>query len=247
MNKITLYRVVVILLVASLAAACNQPTPSPESIKINILQLQTTEISLNQLETAFSNNALTPPLYNQPSGTRLYAVVIPFDIMTLPSDASYNAVVVHLMSLKDDGTGSYSPNNDVKVITAIPLSIDRTADKDTTTNLAVGFSAVISALTGNVTVNQSTSESYQRLYRTVTAHLTPANEIIWEFSPFIDEPVLPGTYYVVAIVQCPDGTSGNLIEVDGSCSYAISQAAGLSKVDNSCGIGTTQKINLPDK
>lgn len=246
MKSIALLPVIVLLFLSSLLAACDTPGPSSGSIKVNVLQLQAHDVSLDELASAFSAGDLVPPFYEQPAGTHLYAVVIPFDIMTLPDGVSFNSLNVVMNVLKEDGTGAFSLNEDIRVVARIPSSVDRTADKESSLKVAAGISAALSILTGNVTVEQSNSESYQRFYRTVSSHLTPDNAVVWEFVPFQDEPLLPGTYYVVAVIEVPDGTTGNLVYVLAGCSFAVSQMFGLFEESDLCTAGTNQRLELPE-
>ena len=243
MNRLALLPHVLLFFLASLLIGCDTPTTSGNN-KVDVLQLWDREISLAELQAAFSDNALTPPLYEQRAGTRLYAVTIPFDIRSLPEEAAYDIVTVMVNVVKDVGTSSYPENEDARVVTAVPLSVDRTVDRETSTKVAAGFEAAVWILTGNVSVERSDSESYQRLYRTVSAHMTPSNEILWEFRPFQDEPILPGTYFVVAVIEVRDGTTGNLVLASAGCSVSLSQNLGLSEEVQPCLAGATQRIEL---
>jgi hypothetical protein len=122
----------------------------------------------------------------------MYEVVIPFDIMDLPSGAAYNSVNGLIRSLKDGGSGGYSINNDVNILTAIPLTVDRSTDEQTDEKGALIFAAAYSILTATISGEKADTESFKRLYQTVDAQLTPDNEITWHFTRFKNEPVLPG-------------------------------------------------------
>ncbi|HVM70424.1 MAG TPA: hypothetical protein VMT91_01590 [Anaerolineales bacterium] len=241
MHKSSLRIVLVVALTLGLWTACSPALP--EDIHVDILPLSDKETSLNELQAAFAGNALTPPLYQQSPGTKLYGAVIPFDVRRLPDGVNYNIVTVMVNIVKDDGTGGYAENQDVKVVTVIPFDVEHITDKTQASKTAASITGTLQMLTGTIGVEQSTSETYQKIYRSVTAHFTPQNEISWEFTPFLDEPVEPGTYYVVAVLEVPVGSTGNVLIVSGGCSYGSSSV--VSGTSTACSAGEQQKFSLP--
>jgi hypothetical protein len=244
MSKLTLRTALVTLFLFSwLLGACGSSLPG--DINVDILELRAKEISLTELQAAFAGNNLTPPLYAQSAGTTLYGIVIPFDISRLPDGINYNIVRVSVIILKDVGESGFPENEDVNVVTAIPLNVERTTDKTASSKFAASITGTIKALSGNLSAEQSSSETYEKLYRSVTAHITPHNEIYWEFTPFLDEPIQPGLYYVIAVVEVPIGTTGNLFYVSAGCSYSASSVFGTSGETGACMLGETQKFYIP--
>jgi len=230
-------------LTAWLLGACS---PSlPQGVKIDILELRVKEKSLAELQAAFAGNDLTPPLYEQPPGTKLYAIAIPFDIGRLPEGVNYNIVKIMFFAWKDIGEGSFPENEDVHIVTAIPLNVERTTDKTASSKIAASITGTIEAISGSLSAEGTSSESYQKLYRSVAAHITPHNELYWDFTPFLDEPIQPGLYYVIAVVEVPIGTTDNLFHVSAGCGYSVTSMFGLSEESTGCMAGETQKIYIP--
>lgn len=225
-----------------LLSACGSELPS--DVHVDILELSTKEVTLTELQDAFAGNALTPPLYEQSPGTRLYGIVIPFDIGWLPEGVQYQIVRVNLILLKDVGGSSYPENEEVRVVTPIPLSVERTSDKTVSTKWAASMTGTIEALSGTLSGESTSSESYEKIYRSVTAHVTSHHEISWEFTPFLDEPIPGGLHYVVAVVEVPDGTTGNLFYASAGCYYAAEALVGDGN-GNGCVVGTTQQVYIP--
>ena len=162
-----LLSILFLFLLSGIFSGCDSYDPSPGSIKININPLWSKKIELSDLNSAFANNGLSlPPLYEQAAGTSLHAVGIEFDIMSLPSGVSYNSVRIMLNNVKDVGTSGYPQNEDARIVTAIPLGIERTTDKENANKLAASFSAAIKDLSPGITIETSNTESYQKIYRT---------------------------------------------------------------------------------
>jgi len=90
---------VTVLMVSWFAAACGPSLPT--NVNVDILQPHPREISLADIQAAFTGNDLLPPLYEQSPGTTLYAIVIPFDFASLPEGVAYNRVAVMMNLLKD--------------------------------------------------------------------------------------------------------------------------------------------------
>ena len=234
---------VTVLMVSWFAAACGPSLPT--NVNVDILQPHPREISLADIQAAFTGNDLLPPLYEQSPGTTLYAIVIPFDFASLPEGVAYNRVAVMMNLLKDVGESSFPENDEVNIVTAIPLSVDRTADKTASSKFAAGVTGTIKALSGNLSAEQSSSQTYQKIYRSVTAHITPNQEIVWEFAPFLDEPIQPGLYYVIAVVEVPVGSTGNLFYISAGCSYSAVSMLGISEESTGCTAGETQRVYIP--
>jgi len=242
--KIAILKILgVTALISILLVSCGSELP--ENVKVDIIDLHAREITFNELQSAFSGNDLVPPFYDQSMGTKLYGIVIRFHIETLFGGAEYNIVNVHMNALKDEGGSGYPENVDVNIVTAIPMSVERTSDRTEATKFAANITATIKALSGTVGGEQTSSESYQKIYRSVSAHITPHKEVYWEFTPFLDEPVQSGTYYLITVVEIPNGTTGNLFLVSAGCSYASSSLLGMSSESSACTTGASQKIYIP--
>ena len=235
--------VAIITLLSILLVSCS--SEPPENVKVDIVDLHTKEITLNELQSAFTGNDLVPPLFDQSAGAKLYGIVIRFNIETLFGGAEYNIVNVHMNALKDEGGSGYPENEDINIVTAIPMKDERTTDRTEAKKYSANITATIKALSGTVGGEQASSESYEKIYRSVTAHITPHKEVYWEFTPFLDEPVQSGTYYVVAVVEVPTGTTGNLFSVSAGCSYKASSTLGISGESRACTTGASQKIYIP--
>jgi len=220
-----------------LLSACGPELPN--DVHVDVSKPVVKEITMTQLQAADSGNTILPPFYEQTPGTKLESVVIPFDVRSLPEGVNYNVVTVMVNIVKDVGESGYPENEDVNVVTTIPANVDRVTDKTESTKIAASITATIKIFMGTLGVEQSGSETYQRFYRSVAAHITAHRTIYWEFKPFLDEPILPGTYYVVAVVEVPTGSMGNLLFISAGCSYASSTDS------NGCTAGATQKVYLP--
>ncbi|MHC4499219.1 MAG: 6-bladed beta-propeller, partial [Planctomycetota bacterium] len=191
------------------------------------------------MKSVLSKHDIEIPFYVSTSGTVIHAVVIPFDIGILkPSDVTYNEVSVK-MEIRD-GTKDSEDIGHIEVRAAIPRSVDRAVTVEEASKIAVSIAAVASELigesqiSGDVGAEWSTTESYARLYRKVTANIRSATLVSWTFTPFKDEPIFAGTYYVIALIEVRDPTREFLVNVHSECSYGRSILFGLFKESNDC-------------
>lgn len=223
-------------------SACGAELPG--NVNVDILELEKHEVTLADLRAAFAGNDLTPPLYEQTPGTTLYAIVIPFNIDWLPEGVHYEIVRVSLLLLRE-ADGGYVENEAVKAVIPIPINVERSSDVTTSTKLAVGITGTIKALSGTVSGETTTSESYEKIYRSVTAEITAHREFSWAFSPFLDESIPFGLHYVVAVVEVPIGSSGNLFYATAGCYYEAETALGGSGEGRGCTQGASQWLSIP--
>lgn len=235
------------LVVCALAGLCVNGCGAelPSEVHVDVLELHAQAVTVADLQSAFAGADLTPPLYAQAPGTSLYAIVVPFDIPWLPEGVSFQLVRVTVYSWREVGNGTYDVNPDVRLVTPIPLSVERSTDKTNSTKLAASFKATIEALSGTLGAESSSSESYEKIYRSVTAHLTPANEATWEFEPFLDEAIPGGLHYVVLVVEVPNGSTGNLFYADAGCYYTADPVMGVTSERQGCYAGAHQWLELP--
>ena len=238
MRKEMFQIILIVICIPVLLAACGPSLPSSSSTYVNVLEMKTKVVTLADLQAAFSGSSLTPPLYEQSPGTTLYGIVIPFDIPRLPDGVNFTTVHILLSPLKSDGGW----NKDVNKIAMIPENVDKVSDVTEATNIAADISATISILSGKIGVGQEKSESYQKIYRSVAIHEDPEGQIRWDFTPFLDEPIHPGLYYVVAVYEIPNGTTGNEFIASSSCAYGVSSPMGEK---SSCGPGAHSTIIIP--
>jgi hypothetical protein len=244
MSKVRLISTILFLLFAASITSCSNPTPSSDSIKIDVLPMRARRITSEEMNAVLSKHKIDVPFFEQTSGTSLYAVVIPFDIMQLPKDTSYTVVRVNLLLLRPDGTSGFVSNPDMEVVTVIPTSVQRDVQRANSMTAAGNLSAAVEELSANLNIEQSTKETYVRIYRTVTAHISPSKEIRWDFEPFKDEPILPGIVSVIAILQVKDGTTGNMVHGFVGCGYTVSKLFGLSTESSGCTAGQQQELEI---
>ena len=230
--------ILIVICIPVFIAACGPSLPSSGSTYVNVLQVKTKAVTLADLQAAFAGSSLTPPLYEQSPGTTLYGIVIPFDVPRLPEGVNFTSVHILLSPVKSDN----SWNKDVNRVTMIPGNENRTSDVTEATNIAADISATISILSGKVGVGQEKSETYQKIYRSVAIHADPEGQIRWDFTPFLDEPIHPGLYYVVAVYEIPNDTTGNKFIASSSCAYEVSSVMGDK---SSCGPGAHSTIVIP--
>lgn len=234
-----MFRIILVAIsVPILLVSCGPSLPNWNSTVINVLQIKAKEVTLAELQAAYSGSTVMPPLYEQPLGTTLYGIVVTFDVPRLPDGVNFTEIGIFLFPLKSSG----GANEDVEVVTMIPMSVDRTSDVAEATNIAAEISGTISKLSGKVGVEQGRNEAYQKIYRSVSAHINPAGAIRWEFTPFLDETIHPGTYYVIGVFAIPNDTTGNKFKASGYCRYEVTSPLGES---SACGNGETPSIIIP--
>lgn len=228
----------VAICVQILLVSCGPSLPDRNSTVINVVQIKTKEVTLAELQEAFSESTVMPPLYEQPMGTTLYGIVATFDVPRLPDGVTFTEITIFLASTK-----SYlGPNEDVEVVTMLPMSVDRTSDVAEATNIAAEISVPIEILSGKVGVEQGRNEAYQKIYRSVSAHIYSENNIRWEFTQFLEEPISPGTYYVIGVFAIQNGSTENKFSATGDCRYEVTSP--MSE-NTSCGNGDVASIIIP--
>lgn len=230
--------ILAIVFVTCLSAACGTPLPSPDATHINIFQMEASAVTMAEVEDAFSGNLLTLPFFQQSPDSTLYAIVISFDIPRLPEGVDFTIINILLSPVKSDG----SWNENVKVVALIPDSTDKISDVEASRKVSAEISGTISVLTGKVGLEQEQSTTYQQIYRSVATHESPEGQVYWEFTPFFDEPILPGRYHVVAIVELPNAATGNKFYAQSSCAYEVS---GFMGDKSSCGAGSSSTLIIP--
>jgi hypothetical protein len=159
---------------------------------------------------------------------------------------TYNEVQVTMVLLEPDGTEFPEDTRNVAILTPIPQSVSQIVEIEESTKIAANLAAAGSDLSGSFGAEWYEKESYTRLYRTVTANLRSLTHLSWVFEPFKDQPVFPGTYYVVALVEVGDPTRSYSVQVDADCRYGKSFLFGLWREKKNC-VSATGQLDLgPD-
>lgn len=171
------------------------------------------QISERDVISVLSDTHPALRFYQKSPSSDLYAVTIPFNIKQTPSECVYKTVRVSIRPDKakrrsDGGFSIYDTyDEEVKAISAIPLSIDRAVEKSTSTRAAAEFAKAAGKFSFGYTVD----ERYVRFYRTVTTNI--GRTIDWTFKPFKDEPILPGAYFVVGMLEVPKRRADKVLTV----------------------------------
>lgn len=176
------------------------------------------QISERDVVSVLSDTHPALRFYQKSPSSDLYAVTISFNIKQAPSECVYKTVGVNIRPDKakrrsDGGFSMYDTyDEEVKAISAIPLSVDRTVEKTTSTRAAAEFAKAAAKFSFGYTVD----EKYVTFYRTVTTNI--GRTIDWTFKPFKDEPILPGAYFVVGMLEVPKRRTDKVLTVDVSVS-----------------------------
>ena len=233
MSRVTVVSMVICVVCLALVASCAELIPNPDKY-ISIHPLRDRLISYDKMTSVLSEHNIKIPFYEPASGAFLHAIVVRFNIEPMSGDVTYDEVQVTMDILESDGTRFYEDTGNIEVLTAIPESIDRSVDREESLKIAANLAAAGSVLSGSVSAEASQTERYARLYRTVTASIPSPTQVSWVFTPFKDEPVFPGNYYVVALVEVRDPTPSYSVEVYSDCRYGKSFFFGLWREKKYC-------------
>lgn len=201
-------------------AACGGSLPSQDEY-VKIPEIREQEISIDTLESVKSKYNIDIPFSVSAPGSSYYAVVIPFDIQFISTDVTYDEVRVTMDIVETDGTTTYKDTGDIRILAPIPGSVDRNSEVEEMKKVTVGFVAAVNEITGKADLEQQITEKYAKLYRTVTANQPTITTVSWTFTPFKDEPVLPGTNYLVALIEVRDRAHKFTAKVHTNCTYGM--------------------------
>jgi len=140
---------------------------------------------------------------------------------------TYDEVKVTLDAAGTDETTNFADTGNFKILAAIPESVDRNSNVEVISKITAGFVAAADEIKGNVGGEGSTKENYAKLYRTVTANHPTTTTVYWTFTPFKDESIVPGTNYLVALIEARDRTHRFLAKVHTNCTYGTPILFGL--------------------
>lgn len=191
-----------------------------------------------------------PPIYKTTPGADIRVVVIQFDINKLSASETYDEVRV-TATLYERGPNSLYYTENVKFITGVPQNINREASVEEVRKVAGNFTAAASDLTkiitsvgGGISIEDSKKEGYTKFYQTTTFNTRPPS-LVWTFTPFKDEELPAGTYYIFALVDVRDPTREFQIQADTSCIYRVSIMFGLFKPQLNCDPDNGQRDLVP--
>jgi hypothetical protein len=126
-------------------------------------------------------------------------VVLPIQIEHPSPDWEYEWVQVRMEFRKHS---KHYPDDGVDVLSYFPVNLDQISDVNTKTRITAGLEWLFAKLG----LEFEEAESFRRRYRQVEAYRSddPAG-MRWLFTKVLGEPVAPGTFYAIAIIEDRSG------------------------------------------
>ncbi len=244
MIKLKTTPIILILLCSILVNSCGGTLPKSEEY-INLHPIWDQTFPEEKLNAVLSKYDIEIPFYVSKPGAVIHAVVIPINIRILSNSVTYDRVSVAANLLERDGTKYFDNTGNAAILTAIPQSIDRTTDIEASRKLAANFATAVSEITGSVSAEQVDKESYTKFYRIATANIESPTFVSWVFTPFKDESIPSGTYYLIALIEVRNHAHEFVLQVHANCTYSTPTLFGLSKEEGTC-TSTPIKFILPE-